>query len=175
MIAIDTQASQPSASGPATCLRYPVGRRSGVAVDESGPAGVVIGGDDQRRLTVPRPRCGAGQDVLAGALRREAPAWRDAGELVHQDRREGDREEDRAQGRVTRREQAPGKGQRDMPRVRHRPVGPAPERLDPDPAALGDQLSGQPAGGAPLGVGTGTTPLERRERADRLERSHRAG
>jgi hypothetical protein len=40
---------------------------------------------------------------------------------------------------------------------------------------LGEQLAGEPAGGAPLRVGPRPPPLERSQRPDRLERSHRAG
>ena len=112
-------------------------------------------------------------DVLTGVLGGQAAAERDPGDLVAHDRSEGDREQDRARGRVTRGRRLPDQRQRDMPRVRHRPVRSAPERLDPDPVAVGHQLAGQPARRAPFGVGTWTPPLERRQRPDRLERSHR--
>ena len=66
-----------------------------------------------------------------------------------------------------------GQRERDVPGVRERPIRAAPERLDPDPVAAGDELAGQPPRGSSLRVGSWTAIVERRERGDGLDRAHR--
>ena len=114
------------------------------AVDETRASGVVVGGDDQvargrgsrSRLRLrlwdsrpPRPQ--GADDVLARALGGQPPPERDAEQLVGDHRQQRDEHERAADARRVDREQAAGETEGRVPGVRERPVGPAPERLDP--------------------------------------------
>ena len=131
-----------------------------VAVHQAAAARVVVGGDDEpdarwgsaRRGAVGRGGRG-GEDVLAGALRRQAPTERDAEHRVGDDRDERDQDEQAADLGRGDREQASHQPEPDVPGVGEGRVRPAPEGLDVGVTRAGcEQLVTQPAGGTTLGV-----------------------
>src|SRR5579859_5387988 len=113
-------------------------------------------------------------DVLARSLGREPPTGGDAEERVEDDEHERGDEEAAAEAGRGDHHEAPDHGQRGVPGLGERPVGPAPERFDGHVAAAGRELVGEPERGSALGIAAGAPTLEPLEALGCVERLHGA-